>query len=142
LFGFKSHWSKPREDNPVDYLIHVKKIALPLFPQFGTEPNVYYIPPIHIPKEFNKQLFGPGVEEAVKAYKNAKDDKKLISILILMGCTDKIIHSFKVEGNLEKGEAIGFDEGKKEIIRVPLKEPIYIRKAYDKERKVQRISIP
>ena len=142
LFGFKSQWSKPREDNPVDYLIHVRKIALPLFPQFGTEPNVYYIPPIHIPKEFNKQLFGPGVEEAVKAYKNAKDDKRLIAILILMGCTDKIIHSFKVEGNLEKGEAVGFDEGKKEIIRVPLKEPIYIRKAYDKERKVQRISIP
>ncbi len=137
-----SQWSKPREDNPVDYLIHVKKIALPLFPQFGTEPNVYYIPPIHIPKEFNKQLFGPGVEEAVKAYKNAKDDKRLIAILVLMGCTNKIIHSFKVEGNLEKGEAIGFDEGKKEIIRVPLKEPIYIRKAYDEERKVQRISIP
>ncbi|KKM84702.1 hypothetical protein LCGC14_1296500 [marine sediment metagenome] len=142
LFGFKSQWAKPREDNPVDYLIHVRKIALPLFPQFGTEPNVYYIPPIHIPQEFNKQLFGPGVEEAVKAYKNAKDDKRLIAILLLMGCTDKIIHSFKVEGNLEKGEAIGFDEGKKEIIRVPLKEPIYIRKAYDKERKVQRISIP
>ena len=37
-------------------------IALPLYPQFGTEPNVYYIPPINVPEYFNKQLFGPGAE--------------------------------------------------------------------------------
>ncbi|MFN3966597.1 MAG: 4Fe-4S dicluster domain-containing protein, partial [Endomicrobiia bacterium] len=42
LFGFKSIWNKPKEDNPIDYLVHIKKIALPLYPQFGTEPNVYY----------------------------------------------------------------------------------------------------
>jgi nitrate reductase beta subunit len=34
--------------NPIDYLVHVKKMAIPLYPQFGLEPNIYYIPPIHI----------------------------------------------------------------------------------------------
>ena len=34
---------------PADFLVHVKKIALPLYPQLGLEPNVYYIPPVHVP---------------------------------------------------------------------------------------------
>jgi nitrate reductase beta subunit len=141
LFGFKSHWKKPQENNPLDYLIHIKKIALPLYPQFGLEPNVYYIPPTNIPREFNRQLFGPGADEAVKDYRKASEDKKLIAILVLMGCTDKIIHTFDVKGDIDDGYAIGYGENGKEIVRVPLTEPIYIRKKYDEKRDVHRISI-
>ncbi|MEE9501226.1 MAG: 4Fe-4S dicluster domain-containing protein [Candidatus Aminicenantaceae bacterium] len=141
VFGFKNNWRKPKEDNPLDYLIHIKKIALPLYPQFGLEPNVYYIPPINVPKEFNQQLFGPMAEEAVKAYRKAFEDKKLIAVLVLMGCTDKIIHTFKVEGDIDNGYAIGFGKEGEEIVRVPLKEPIYIRKEYDEQRDVHRISV-
>jgi len=57
LFGFKSRWDKPREDNPIDYFVHIKKIALPLHPQFGLEPNVYYIPPIHAPLPLSVKLY-------------------------------------------------------------------------------------
>jgi nitrate reductase / nitrite oxidoreductase, beta subunit len=60
LAGYISKPGEERADNPIDYLVRIRKIALPLFPQFGLEPNVYYIPPIHAPVSFNQQLFGPG----------------------------------------------------------------------------------
>src|SRR3972149_7019607 len=92
MFGFMNKES--REDNPIDYLVRIKKIALPLSPQFGTEPNVYYIPPINVPETFNKQLFGPGAKNAVEQYKKAYEDKNLIGLLMLFGSTDHIVHSF------------------------------------------------
>jgi nitrate reductase beta subunit len=141
LFGYMNLWSAPREDNPIDYLVHVKKIALPLYPQFGLEPNVYYVPPINVPKEFNRQLFGPGAVNAVEAYRRASEDKKLIAALVLMGCTDRIIHSFEVQGDLSRGSAIGYDETGDEIVRVPLQEPVVVRKLHDEERDVYRISV-
>lgn len=141
LFGFKSNYDQPREDNPLDYLIHIKKIALPLYPQFGLEPNVYYIPPVNVPEQFNKQLFGAGAKKAVETYRQAYRDPKLIGILMLMGSTDKIIHTFKVQGDIESGIAIGYNEDGTEIIRVPIKEPIIIRNKYDEQRDVHRISV-
>lgn len=141
LFGFKNDYRKVDEDNPIDYLVHVKKLALPLYPQFGLEPNVYYIPPVNVPENFNRQLFGPGARRAVDIYRKAYEDKKLIAALVLMGSTDSIMHSFEVKGSLKKGYAIAYDRKKREIIRVPLKEPIIIRERYDKEREVHRISV-
>ena len=141
LFGFKNDYRKADEDNPIDYLVHVKKLALPLYPQFGLEPNVYYIPPVNVPENFNRQLFGPGARRAVDIYRKAYEDKKLIAALVLMGSTDSIMHSFEVKGSLKKGYAIAYDRKKREIIRVPLKEPIIIRERYDKEREVHRISV-
>ncbi len=141
LFGFKSIWNKPRENNPIDYFVHIKKIALPLYPQFGLEPNVYYIPPIHVPEAFNRQLFGPGAKTAVELYKRAYEDKKLIGLLMMFGATDRIINSFEVTGDINNGSCIGYDNEHKEIVRVPLKEPMIIRKEYDKERDVHRFSV-
>lgn len=141
LFGFKSRYDKPREENPIDYLIHIKKIALPLYPQFGLEPNVYYIPPINAPEEFNRQLFGPGAKRAVELYKKARDDKRLIGLLMLFGSTDRILTSFKVDGDIENGTAYGYEADGKEAVSVPLKEPIIIRKEYDNERDVRRTSV-
>lgn len=141
LFGFKNDYRKVDEDNPIDYLVHIRKLALPLYPQFGLEPNVYYIPPVNVPENFNRQLFGPGARRAVDIYRKAYEDKKLIAALVLMGSTDSIMHSFEVKGSLKKGYAIAYDRKKREIIRVPLKEPIIIRERYDKEREVHRISV-
>lgn len=141
LFGFKSAFNNPRQDNPLDYLIHFKKIALPLYPQFGLEPNVYYIPPINVPDAFNLQLFGPAAKNAVNIYKDALADKKLVGLLMLFGATDKIIHSFKVQGDIEDGLCIGYNEKGEEMVRVPLKEPIVIRKEYDEKYEVHRQSV-
>ena len=84
IFGFINPPEQVQEDNPIDYLVHVAKVAKPLYSQFGTGPNVYYIPPIHVPSNFLKQLFGPDVEQARSAYKNAGSDNKLKSLLVLL----------------------------------------------------------
>ena len=46
-FGFVG---TPETARPTTHrlLVHVRKVALPLYPQFGLEPNVYYIPPVHV----------------------------------------------------------------------------------------------
>lgn len=141
LSGLKSPWNKPRENNPIDYLVHIKKIALPLYPQFGLEPNVYYLPPIHVPPEFNRQLFGPAAARSVEMYKNMKGDLKTLGLLMLFGSTDKIIDTFEVKGGLDDGVCIGYDGKGTEFIRVPLKEPVIIRKEYDEHRDVHRFSV-
>lgn len=68
------------EGGPIDKLVNQWKVALPLHPEFGTEPNVYYVPPIlpptfdaegrfsdepRVPTEYLRYLFGPAVDEAL-----------------------------------------------------------------------------
>ena len=45
-------------------------------PQFGLEPNVYYIPPVHVPVEYLGQMFGPGVERAIATYKGREGRRR------------------------------------------------------------------
>lgn len=137
LQGFLSKPGEERENNPIDYIVKVRKLALPLYPQFGTEPNVYYIPPIHVPVNFLKQMFGDSVEESIKLYKNLKNDKKLLGALLLFGSTQKIIHSFKVEDE----KVLGFDSNGNLVAEVPFKEPIYIRPYFDNKLNTYRRSI-
>jgi nitrate reductase beta subunit len=137
LHGFIGMPEKPREDNPIDYLVHIRKIALPLYPQFGTEPNVYYIPPLHVKEEFLTQMFGPSVEVAKQAYLAAKDDPVLLGCLLLFGAAPRTIHAFRVKGDT----AMGFDEKGDELCRVPLREPVYIRPYFDEARAVHRHNI-
>ncbi len=132
--GFITTPEQARADNPLDYLIHVAKVAKPLYPQFGLEANVYYIPPMHVPAPFLSQMFGHGVPEAIATYRKAKDDKKLLGALLLFGATPDIIHHYKVEGN----HTIGYDESGAELVRVPLREPILVRAAYDERHEVYR----
>ena len=141
FFGYKNRLDKVDAKNPIDYLVHVKKIALPLYPQFGTEPNVYYIPPINVPESFNRQLFGPGAAKAVEMYKNASQDKTLVGLLMLFGSTGKTVYSFDVQGDIETGHCVGYDKSQHEIVRVPIKEPIIIREKRDEGRDVSRISV-
>ena len=137
VFGFLNPREKAQADNPIDYLVHVAKIALPLYPQFGTQPNVYYIPPVHVPRPFLSQMFGPGVPKAIDAYRKAPDDQKLKGLLVLFGCTDKIFTRFKIHND----QAIGYDDSGDEIVRVPITEPTYRRPFFDKEHNVYRHSI-
>ncbi len=68
-------------ESPVYQLVKRWKVALPLHPEFGTEPNVYYIPPLspprynpdgtlsdepRIPEGYLIWLFGPQVREALQ----------------------------------------------------------------------------
>ncbi len=121
--GFLSKPEEARADNPIDQIVHIKKVALPLYPQYGTEPNVYYIPPVHVPKEFLHQLFGPGVDKAIETYKNIKNDKDLLGAFLLFGNTPKITHSYKTDGEF----TMGFDEKGEVTTKVPLTEPVFVR---------------
>ena len=73
-----ARWTEDRY-NPLYYLVHVAKVALPLYPQFGTEPNGYYIPPRWVPRPYLKQMFGPGVDQAIERY--SAPDRELLAVL-------------------------------------------------------------
>jgi nitrate reductase beta subunit len=127
-----------REDNPIDYLVHVRKLALPLFPQWGLEPNVYYVPPIHVPRPYLRQMFGPGVDAAIETYREAAADADLAGLLCLFGATERVVPRWKRSGDV----VVGMEEGGEEIVRVPLREPTYIREAFDAARAVARTNVP
>lgn len=125
-------------DNPIDYLVHVRKVALPLFPQFGLEPNVYYIPPVNAPVSFLTQMFGPGAVTAVNTYRNAQDDPDLAGLLGLFGCSEKVMPRWERRGD----QVLAFDDGGEEIVRVPFREPIHLRAAFDPQHGVVRTNCP
>lgn len=138
MAGYISTPDKANPDNPIDYLVHVRKIALPLFPQFGLEPNVYYIPPLHAPVAYQHMLFGPGVEKALAAYRNAPNDPDLAGLLGLFGSTDKVVERFKRQGDM----TIAMDAKGTELVRVPMREPIHVRTAFDAARGVAPTNCP
>jgi nitrate reductase / nitrite oxidoreductase, beta subunit len=138
LAGWVSTPDQARPDNPIDYLVHVRKVALPLYPQFGLEPNVYYIPPIHVPTPFLRQMFGPGVEEALRVYREAPSDPDLSGLLALFGSTERIPARWAHRDRT----VLAWDEGGEEIVRVPLKEPVYLRAGLDPVHGVVRTNVP
>ncbi|MGQ0734061.1 MAG: 4Fe-4S dicluster domain-containing protein [Acidobacteriota bacterium] len=138
MAGYISKPENARPDNPIDYLVHVRKIALPLYPQLGLEPNVYYIPPIHVPLPFLRQMFGPGVDAAVKAYRNAPNDDDLAGLLGLFGSTESVMTRWVRRGQ----EVAGVDDRGTTLVRVPLKEPVFTRPAFDKVYQIMRTNCP
>lgn len=127
VMGFINPPWNAREDNPIDYLVHKKQIALPYYPQLGLEPNIYYIPPIHADREYLKQMFGPLVDGAIQRYRELASDPVAQGLLCLMGSTDRIMHKFTVD----KGVAAGFDDAGVELVKVPVTENMFERPAFD-----------
>ncbi|HJO80830.1 MAG TPA: dehydrogenase, partial [SAR202 cluster bacterium] len=67
-----------------------------------------------------------------------KQDKKLFGLLRLFGTTETIISKFEVTNT----EAIGYDRSERELLRVALDEPMYIRPEYDEKYAVSRLNEP
>jgi nitrate reductase beta subunit len=134
LHGFLTSEGEPRPDNPLDYIVKIRRLALPLYPQFGTGPNVYYIPPVHVPDPFLEQIFGPGIDASREMYRNLAKDKQLLGALLLFGAANRIITRFEVQGE----EAVGWDIDGKEVARVPFTEPLYVRPHHDPRHNVYR----
>lgn len=136
--GWLNTPEKAEADNPIDYLVHIKKLALPLYPQFGTEPNVYYIPPIHVPIPYLRQMFGPRVEKAIKTYREVvPDDSVLKGLLVMLGSSPEIMTRFKVKNNV----AYGYNAKGKLVAKAPISEPPVVRDFYDKKLDVYRMDI-
>jgi nitrate reductase beta subunit len=136
-------WAR-EPDHPIYYLVKEEKIALPLYPQFGTEPNGFYIPPRWAPLPFLQQMFGPGVEAAIEAY--VAPSRRMLALLQLFRATRTIIFRFKVIEGKKVGESevtlpsgkkktleifndtvIGYDAKDRELVQLTIEEPIYER---------------
>jgi len=79
-------------NGPIHKLVEEWQVALPLHPEFGTGPNVFYVPPLapprlnpdrsfdestpRIPIEYLESLFGPGVQQALDTLRNEMERKK------------------------------------------------------------------
>ncbi|MGB4861648.1 MAG: 4Fe-4S dicluster domain-containing protein [Tepidiformaceae bacterium] len=136
--GPDGQWLEDRQ-NPLYYLVHVAKIALPLYPQFGTQPNVYYIPPRWVPRAYLEQMFGPGVQDAIDAYTNPS--RETLAVLQLFRATQEIVFSYKIEQGPKTAEltvagkkreifndtVVGYSSEGKEIVRVSIDEPFIER---------------
>ncbi|MBI2504077.1 MAG: nitrate oxidoreductase subunit beta [Candidatus Latescibacteria bacterium] len=131
-------WAEDRQ-HPLYYLVHVAKVALPLYPQFGTEPNGYYIPPRWVPKQHLYQMFGPGVDHAIERY--AHPDRELLAVLQLFRRSNRIIFRYEIEEGprIYEGELrgrpvtiyndtiIAFGKKGQELFRTTIDEPVHVR---------------
>jgi nitrate reductase beta subunit len=129
--------ANPDPKNPMDFLIRIHKVALPLYPQFGTEPNVFYIPPRWAPRGYLRQMFGPGVDEAIEKY--SAPSRELMAVFQLFRTTQTMISRFeikygkKVYETLVNGKVfeiyddtvIGYAEDGVELVRVKVEEPTW-----------------
>lgn len=139
-FGFVGTPQTVDPENPVDFLVHVKKVGLPLMPQLGLEPNIYYIPPIHVANQrFLQMLFGPGASKAIETYQKAMrgEDMELLGALLLNVASDRIISKFKVSGET----VTGWDKDGNEVATIPIKEPQIIRPFFDEKIDVYRYNV-
>jgi nitrate reductase beta subunit len=133
-------WAEDRW-NPLYYLVHVAKVALPLYPQLGTEPNGYYIPPRWVPREYLRQMFGPGVDQAIERYENP--DRELLAVLQLFRRSNRIIFRYELQEGEKIYEAtvrgrpvtvyndtvIAYGRDGDEIFRTQVEEPVHVRPA-------------
>jgi nitrate reductase beta subunit len=131
-------WADDRY-NPLYYLVHVAKVALPLYPQFGTAPNGYYIPPRWVPVEYLHQMFGPGVEQAIDRYTHP--DRELLAVLQLFRRSNRIVFRYELKEGEKIYEAtvdgrshavyndtiIAYGRDGDEIFRTQVEEPVHVR---------------
>jgi nitrate reductase beta subunit len=131
-------WAEDRQ-NPLYYLIKVAKVALPLYPQFGTEPNGYYIPPRWVPRPYLRQMFGPGVDQAIDRY--MVPDRELLAVLQLFRRSNRIVFKYEIEEGPKVYETelhgkpfsqyndtvIAFGKDGQELFRTTVEEPVHVR---------------
>jgi nitrate reductase beta subunit len=131
-------WAEDRQ-HPLYYLVHVAKVALPLYPQLGTSPNGFYIPPRWVPRPYLRQMFGPGVDQAIDRYTNP--DRELLAVLQLFRRSNRIIFRYAIEEGpkIYEGEirgkkitlyndtVIAFGKDGKELFRTTVEEPFHAR---------------
>jgi nitrate reductase beta subunit len=143
--GENGEWV-PDSGSPLYYLIRERQIALPLYPQFGTEPNGYYIPPRWVPRPYLEQMFGPGVQHAIDQY--SCPDRELLAVLQLFRATQQILFHYdvikgdkvaEIEVTMPNGKSktqeiyndtvLGYNKLGKEVVRITVEEPVFERPA-------------
>jgi nitrate reductase beta subunit len=127
-------WAEDRQ-HPLYYLVQVEKVALPLYPQFGTQPNGYYIPPRWVPRSYLRQMFGPGVDAAIEKY--TRPSRELLAVLQLFRASQTMVFRYEIiEGpkvlemtiggqpwSMYNDTVVGYSRSGKEVARVTVEEP-------------------
>lgn len=107
------------KDSQVYKLVHQYKVALPLHAEYGTQPNVYYVPPLpgpelfgddgepikgseRIPLQSLEQLFGPRVKQVHDTLRAEMDKKKRKQASELMDILISYKHAdmFRIESKV------------------------------------------
>ena len=141
--GDDGRWAEDPK-NPLYFLIRERQVALPLYPQFGTEPNGFYIPARWVPRDYLMQMFGPGVDAAIEQY--SCPDRELLAVLQLFRAQQQIIFRYEIEegdkvaevdvtmpnGDMKTQEifndtVIGYNKFDKEVVRITVEEPTFER---------------
>ena len=136
----EGRWAEDPQ-NPLYFLVRKEQVALPLYPQFGTEPNIYYIPPRWVPRQYLRQLFGPSADEAVERYANPS--RELLAVLQLFRASQEIIFRYEIEEGekvidtevngrrfeMYNDTVIGFNANDEEAVRLSVIEPFIERPA-------------
>ncbi len=141
--GDDGAWAKDPA-NPIAFLVRERAVAVPLYPQFGTEPNGYYIPPRWVPRGYLYQMFGPGVDHALEQY--SCPDRELLAVLQLFRAQRQIVFRFAIEKGPKVAEIpvilpsgkekvqeifndtiIGYNKADKEVVRITIEEPTFER---------------
>jgi nitrate reductase beta subunit len=78
------------------------------------------------------------VDAAIETYRAAVDDADLGGLLGLFGSTERVVPRWKRSGDT----VFGLEENGTEIVRVPLREPVFVRQAFDAARGVVRTNTP
>ncbi len=134
----------PDPGNPLYFLVRERRVALPLYPQFGTSPNGFYIPPRWVPRSYLKQMFGPGVEHAIEQY--VCPDRDLLAVMQLFRAQQQILFNYKIERGPKVAEVevtmpdgssktqeiwndtvVGFNKLGQEVVRTTVEEPTFER---------------
>ena len=72
------------------------------------------------------------------AYRRAATDQDLAGLLCLFGSTEAVVTRWRRQGET----VYGFDEAGAEKVRVPMREPVFVRPAFDPRLKVLRTNCP
>jgi nitrate reductase beta subunit len=94
-----------------------------------------------VPRPYLRQMFGPGVDEALARYENP--DRELLAVLQLFRRSNRIIFGYKVvegpkvyEGELRgrkitlyNDTVIAYGKQGEELFRTTVEEPVHVRPA-------------
>lgn len=98
-------------------------------------------PPRHSPRGYARQMFGPGVDNAIEKY--LVPSRELLAVLQLWRASQQIVFRYDVipgpkvfetqihgkRFEMYNDTVLGFNKSGKEVARVQVEEPIYIRPA-------------
>lgn len=114
------------QEGQVYKLVNKYKVALPLKPVYGTQPNIFYVPPVVSPPKFDKDgkplneeqripakelenLFGEKVHDAIATVKSEMEKRKISGESELMDLLIAYKHSdmFRLDNNYYQKEERG-----------------------------------